>query len=74
MQTLCTSKIFLKTAGGKMHTPHPTPWIRLRHNYRNHRKSLAYFRHLIPLILLFFTKKQSQKGGGGHGPMVHSLA
>ena len=25
---------------------------------------MAYFSHLAPLVLLFFTKKQSQKGGG----------
>ena len=30
-------------------------------SYRNHQKSLAYFSHLTPLILLIFTKRQSQK-------------
>ena len=31
-------------------------------SYRNHQKSLAYFSHLAPFILFFFTKRQSQKG------------
>ena len=54
------SKTFLKMAGGRMHTPHSTP---LAVSYRNHQKSQAYFSHLALLILFFFTKKQSQKGG-----------
>ena len=33
-------------------------------NYENHRKSLACFCHLAPLIWFFFTKRQSQKDGG----------
>ena len=69
MEKLYTSKAFLKMAGGKMHTPHPTPLDpSLAISYRNHQKSLAYFSHLAPLILFFFAKKQSQKGG--HGPML----
>ena len=28
MENLYTSKTFLKMVGGRMHTPHPTPWIR----------------------------------------------
>ena len=47
-----------------MHTPHPTlldPPLAI--SYKNHQKSLAYFRHLAPLTLLIFTKKPSQKGG-----------
>ena len=31
--------------------------------YRNHQKSLAYFSHLAPLVLFFFTKRPSQKMG-----------
>ena len=31
-------------------------------SYRNHEKSLAYFSYLAPLILFFFTKRQSQRG------------
>ena len=69
MEKLCSrpyeSKAFLKMAGGKMHAPYRTP---LAISYRNHQKSLAYFSHLAPLILFFFTKKQSQKGG--HGSML----
>ena len=52
-------------AGGRMHTPHPTSLdLPLTISYRNHQNSLVYFSHLAPLILFFFTKKQSQKGGG----------
>ena len=51
---------------GRMHTPHPRPLDPpLAISYRNYQKSLAYFSHLAPLGLLFFTKRQSQKGGGG---------
>ena len=60
------SKTFLNMVGGRMHTPHPTL---LAISYRNHLKSLAYFSHLAPLILFFFTKRQSQKGRGEHGTM-----
>ena len=51
-------------AGGGMHTPHLNPLDpSLAISYRNHQKSLAYFSHLAPLTLFFFTKKRSQKGG-----------
>ena len=60
MEKLYTSKTFLKMAGGRMHTPHPTPLDpTLATSYRNHQNSLVYFSHLAPLV--FFTKKQSQK-------------
>ena len=60
-----TSKTFLKMALGKMHTPHPIPLDpSLAISYRNHQESLTYFSHLAPLLLFFFTKKHSQKGGG----------
>ena len=55
MEKLYTTKIFLKMAVEGMHTPHPTPLdSSLAISYRNHRKSLAYFSHLAPLILFFF--------------------
>ena len=61
-------KAFLKTADGRMHTPHPIPLDRsLAISCRSQLKSLAfkvYFSHLAPLILFFFTKKHSQKEGG----------
>ena len=64
MEKLYTSKTCLKMAGGRMHTPHPTPLDPpLAISYGNHQKGMAYFSHLAPLVLLFFTKKQSQKGG-----------
>ena len=67
MEKLHTSKEFLKMAFGRMHSPHPTtlhPPLAI--SYRSHQ----YFSHLAPLILFFFTKRQSQMGGGGHGPMA----
>ena len=59
-----------------MHIPHPTPLDSpLAISYRNHPKNLAYFSHLAPLVLFSFTKRQSQKGGGGegHGTMAPPL-
>ena len=58
MEKLYTSKTFSKMAGGRRHTPHTTsldPPLAI--SYRNHQKGLAYFSHLEPLILLFFTKR-----------------
>ena len=48
-------------AGWRMHTSHPTlldPSLAI--NYRIHQKSRAYFTHLAPLMLFFFTKRQFQ--------------
>ena len=68
MEKFYTSKAFLKMAGGRMHTPNPTSLDPpLATSYGNHEKSLAYFIHLAPLVLFFFTKRQRQKGIGGHG-------
>ena len=65
MEKLYTSKTFLKVAGGRMHTPRPTPLDPpLAISYRSH----AYFSYLAPLILFFFTKRQSQNGGHGTMP------
>ena len=51
-----------------MHTSHPTPLdAPLAISYRNHQKSLAYFSHLAPLVLFFFTKRHRVKMGGGRG-------
>ena len=66
MEKLYTSKTFLEIGDGRMHTPHSTPLdLPLAVSYRNHQKSLAYFSHLAPLVLFLFTKRQSQRGGGG---------
>ena len=62
MEKLRTSKTFSKMVGGRMHTPHPTrldPPLAIR--CKNFQKSPAYFSHLAPLILFFFTKRQGQK-------------
>ena len=72
MEKLYTSKVFLKMASGRMHTPHPTPLNPpLAISYRKNQKSLAYFSHLAPSILFFFAKRHNQKGGG-HNTMVLS--
>ena len=95
MEKLCTSKTFLKMAGGSRAVDlggpsvyQGEPKFEIKHwplaplgagpgwedaypssyplaiSYRSHQKSLAYFSHLVPLILFFFTKRQSQKEGG----------
>ena len=69
MDKLYTSKTHLKMAGGKMYTPgpHPIPLdLPLAMSYGSHQRSLAYFSYSAPLVLLFFTKRQSQKGGAWH--------
>ena len=69
MEKLYTRKIFLKMAGGRMHTPHLTPLdLPLAISYINHQKSLACFSHLTPLIVFFFTKRRSRKGDYGTIP------
>ena len=60
MEKLHASKTFMKMSGGRMHTPDPTLLVI---SYKNHQKSLAYFSHLAPLTLFFFTKRQSQRRG-----------
>ena len=65
MENLYASKTFLKMAGGSWDA-YPSSYPPVI-SYRNHQKSLAYFSHLAPLNLFFFTKMQGQKGG--HGPM-----
>ena len=48
-------KKILKLAGGRVHTPHPTPLDQpLAISYRNYQKGLAYFSHLAPLVVLFY--------------------
>ena len=69
MEKLHTSKTLLKMAGGGCIPFHPTP---LDISYRNHQNSLAYFSHLAPLILFFFTKRRSQKGRG-YAPPLNTL-
>ena len=50
-------------ADERMHTPYSIPLDPLLAiSLRNH----AYFSHLAPLILFFFTKRRSQKGGPWH--------
>ena len=62
MEKLYSSITFLKMAGGRMHTTHPTPLDPpLAINYGNHQKSLVYFSHSAPLLLFFSTRRHSQK-------------
>ena len=78
MEKLYSSKSFLKMAGGRMYAPHPTPpslYPPLTISYRNHQKSLAYFSHLVPLILFFLLKSRVKKGGAwpnGPPPQIRS--
>ena len=70
MEKVYASKTFLKMAGGRMHIPHLTPLDSpLTISYRNHQKNLAYFSHLAPLVLFYFTKRRSQKGGMAQWPL-----
>ena len=55
MEKLHTSKTFLKMAGGRMHTLHPTPGHKLQ-------KPSSVFQSLGKISFVFFTKRQSQKG------------
>ena len=62
-------KIYLKVAGGRMHNPHPTPLDPLLAiSYRNHHKSLAYFSHLAPLVVLSYNKAESKRGAWPNAP------
>ena len=66
MEKLYTSKTSLKMAGrGCLPLILPPLDPSLAISYRNHQKSMAYFSYLAQLILFLFTKRQSQKGGGG---------
>ena len=73
MEKLYALTTFLKMAGGRMHTSHP---IRLDSpvaiSYVNQQKSRAYFSHSVvgTISFVFFAKRQSQKGGRGHGTMA----
>ena len=62
MKKLHTSKSIFENGWCEDAYPHPTPQTI---SYRNHPKSLACFNHLAPLVLCFFTKRHSQKEGGG---------
>ena len=56
-----TSKTFLKIAGGRMHTPHPTSQVT---SYRNHEKRLARS----------VKGRHSQKGrGASHNAPLNTL-
>ena len=65
MEKLHTSQTFSKMAGGRMHTPHPTPVDPPLISYKNHEKNLAYFSHMAPLVLFFLLKGRVKRGGRG---------
>ena len=74
MENLYISKTFLSMVGRRMHTPHPIPLdLPLAIIYRNHQKSVVHFSHLAPLVLFFFTKRQSQKRGHCTMPPLNTL-
>ena len=62
-------------AGGKMHIglplilPLDPPWPYATEIIN----SLAYFNHLGPLVLFFFTKRLSQKGEAWHNAPLDTL-
>ena len=66
MEKLYASKTVLKMASEACIPLHSIPLDPpLAISYTNHQKNLAYFSHLAPLVFFLFTKRQSQKGGGG---------
>ena len=72
MEKLLTSKTFLKMAGGRMHTPHPTPLDPPPgHKLQKPSKKSGIFQSLGTIIfVLFLLKSRVKRGGGGHGTMA----
>ena len=74
-----TSKIFSKMAGGRMHTPHPLPWIRPGHKLQKPSKESGIFQSLdtiyCVIILLKDRVKRRGPGVGWHNapPLVNTL-
>ena len=69
-----TSKNFSKMAGKKMHTLHPTLWIRPWPLATKPSKESGILQSLGTIILFFFTKRQSQKRGTWHNaPPLNTL-
>ena len=56
MEKLYTPKIFLKMAGGWMHTPHSTPL----NPQQKPSKESGNFSHSASLVLFLFTKRQKR--------------
>ena len=54
-------------AGGRTHTPHPTPPVSAPgHKLQKPSKESGIFQSLGTLVLFVFTKRQRQKGGPWH--------
>ena len=68
MEKLHASKTFLKMAGERMPTPHPTSLVPpLVIRYRNHQKNMTCFNHLNGTIrFVLFHEKAESKGGAWH--------
>ena len=69
MKKLHALKTFLKKAGGRMHTPHPTPLDSLLAIATETIKRIWHISvtwQLAPLVLFLFTDRQSQKRGAWH--------
>ena len=77
MEKLNASKTFLKMAGGRMYTPYPSPpGSAPGHKPPKPSKESGIFQqfsHLAPLILFFFTERQSQ-GGAWHNALPPKYA
>ena len=69
MEKLNTSKTFLKMAGTDAYPSSYPPRSAPGHKLHKPSKESGNFSYLARLILFFFIKRQSQRGGGGHGPM-----
>ena len=73
MEKLYTLKTFFKwLVGGCILLILPPGSAPGHISYRYHQKTLAYFSHLAPLLLFFFTKRQSQKKGHGTMPPTYA--
>ena len=54
MEKLYASKTILKMAGGRMHTPHPTPGSIPGHKLRKPSKESGIFQSLGTIIIVLF--------------------
>ena len=68
MEKLYTSKAFLKMAGGRMHTPHPTPGSVPGRKLQKPSKESGILQSLGTVnFVLFYKKAQSKRED--YGPM-----
>ena len=76
MIKLYTSKTFLKMAGGRMHTPHPTPrGSAPGHKLQKPSKESGMFQSLgtICSVFFFYCKTESKGWGAWHNAPLNTL-